>query len=99
VCKVSLVYTAEPLVPGASHVRAETAIARLKKYKYLGSGYILAEIIQARGGTLVFATHRIINLVWNKEEYSDQWKESIIVPVNKKSDKIDCNDYCGISLL
>jgi sorting nexin-29 len=29
----------------------------------------------------------------------DQLKESIIVPVNKKDDKIECNNYHGISLL
>jgi hypothetical protein len=27
----------------------------------------------------------------------DQWKESIIVPVNKWGDKTDCNIYQGIS--
>jgi sorting nexin-29 len=34
-----------------------------------------------------------------KEELPDQWKESIIVPVYMKGDKIDCNNYRGISLL
>jgi hypothetical protein len=29
----------------------------------------------------------------------DHWKESIIVVVHKKSDKADCNNYRGISLL
>jgi hypothetical protein len=30
---------------------------------------------------------------------SDQWKESIIVPIHKKRDKTACNNYREISLL
>jgi hypothetical protein len=37
--------------------------------------------------------------IWNKEELPDQWTESIIVPVHKKSDKTDCSNYRGLSLL
>jgi hypothetical protein len=43
--------------------------------------------------------HKLINSVWNKEELLDQWKVSIIVPVHKKDDKTDYNNYRGISLL
>jgi hypothetical protein len=45
------------------------------------------------------AIHKLVNSVWNKEELPDQWKESIIVPIHKKGDKTDCNNYRGISLL
>jgi hypothetical protein len=56
-------------------------------------------MIQAGGKILLSAIHKLINSVWNKEELPDQWKESVIVPLQMKGDKTDCNNYCGISLL
>jgi hypothetical protein len=93
------VYNAEPLVPGPSHLQVEIAIANLKKYKSPGSDQIPAEMIQAGGYILLSEIHKLSNSVWNKEELPDQWKESIIVPVDKKSAKTDNNNYRGISLL
>jgi hypothetical protein len=95
----NLLYTAKPLVPGPSRLEVEIAIAKLKKYKSPGSDRILAEVIQAGGQILLSTIHKLINSVWNKEELSDQWKESITVPIHKRDDKTDRNNYCGISLL
>jgi hypothetical protein len=93
------VHTAEPLVPGPSRLEVEIAIAKFKKYKSPGSDQIPAELIQARGEILLSAIHKLINSVWNKEELPDLWKESIVVPIHKKGDETDCNNYRGISLL
>jgi hypothetical protein len=41
----------------------------------------------------------VINSIWNKEELSEEWKESVIVSIYKKGDKTDCSNYRGISLL
>jgi hypothetical protein len=38
-------------------------------------------------------------LFYNKEELPDLWKEYIIIPIHKKGDKTNCNNYQGISLL
>jgi hypothetical protein len=70
----------------------------LKKYKSAGSDQIPSEVIQAGGEILLPAIQDLNNSIWNKEELPDQWKESIIVPIHK-SDKADCNNYRGISLL
>jgi hypothetical protein len=71
----------------------------LKKYKSPGSDQIPAELMQAGGWMLSSANNKLITSVWNKEELPYQWKESIIVPVHKKGDKTDCNNYRGTSLL
>jgi hypothetical protein len=33
------------------------------------------------------------------EELPEEWKESIIIPIYKKSDKTNCGNYKGITLL
>jgi hypothetical protein len=71
----------------------------LKKYKSPGSDQIPAELIQAGGEVLLYAIHKLINSVLNKLDLPVQWKESIIVPVHKKGDKTDCNNYREILLL
>jgi hypothetical protein len=39
--------------------------------------------------TLCSEIHKFSNCIWNKEELPHQWKESIIVPIYKNSDKTD----------
>jgi hypothetical protein len=57
------------------------------------------ELIQAGGRAIRCAIHKLIISIWNKEELLEEWKESITVPIYKKGDKTDCNNYRGISLL
>jgi hypothetical protein len=51
------------------------------------------------GGETDSEIQRFIYSIWNKEEIPQQWNESIIVPIYKKGDKTECNNYQGISLL
>jgi hypothetical protein len=93
------IQTAEPLVPETSLVQVEIAIGKLKSYKSPGTDQSLVELIKAGGEILYSEIHRLICCIWNEEELPQQWKESIIVPIYKKGDKTDCNNYRGLSLL
>jgi hypothetical protein len=93
------IHTAEPLVPEPSALEFEMAIEKLKSHKSPGIDQIPAEFIKAGCRTIRCAIHKLIIPIWNKEELPEGWKESIIVPIYKKGDKTDCNNYKGISLL
>jgi hypothetical protein len=92
-------HTAELLVPEPSLDEVELAIGKLKSYKSPGIDQIPAELIKAGGKGLHMRIHKLIQLIWDKEEMPQQWKESIIIPVHKKGDKTECGNYRGISLL
>jgi hypothetical protein len=92
-------HTTEPLVPELTYFAVEIAIGKLERYKLPGINQIPAEFIQAGGNTLRSAIHKIINTVLNKEEFPQQWMETIIVPIYEKCGKIDCSNYSGISVL
>jgi hypothetical protein len=61
----------------------------LKRCKSPGADQIPAELIQAGGQTLQSEIYKLIKLISNKEELPHQWKESIVVLINKKGDKTD----------
>jgi hypothetical protein len=57
------IHTAEPLVLALSHPELEIAIAKLKMNKSPSGEQILAELIQAGGGTLLSVIHKLINSI------------------------------------
>jgi hypothetical protein len=56
---------------------------------------IPAEWIKAGCWKIRSEIHKLNKSIWNKEDWPEQWKESMIAPIYKKSDKRDCR---GIEL-
>jgi hypothetical protein len=77
-------HTAEQLAPEPSCFEVESGIERVKIYKSPDIDQILAELFKTRVNTLHSEIHKLINLICNKEELPQQWKESIIVHIYKK---------------
>jgi hypothetical protein len=91
-------HTAESFVPQPGVSEAEVTIGKLKRYKSPGADQFPTELIQAGGETLCLEIHKLINLIWIKEELPHQWEESVLL-VHKEGDESDCSNYQGISLL
>jgi hypothetical protein len=87
------IHTAEPFVLDSSGSEVEVSAGKLKRYKSLGVDQIQVELIQAGGETLRLEVHKLIKLIWNKEELPHQWKKSIDISIHKRGDKTDCSSY------
>jgi hypothetical protein len=59
------IHTAEPLVPGLSHLEVDISIAKPRKCTSPGSDQSLAELIQAGGETLVSVIHKQNSLAFS----------------------------------
>jgi hypothetical protein len=75
------VWQTETHIAEPSSFEVEIAIEKMKRYKSPGIDQILAEIIQAQSTILHSENQKLITCIWNKEELSNQWKESIIVHI------------------
>jgi hypothetical protein len=62
------IHIAEPLLPKPNASEVEVAIGRIKNYKSPCIDQISTILIQAGGETLRSEIHKLIKLVWNKEE-------------------------------
>ena len=89
------IHTAEPLVPEPSAAEVELVIDKLKSHKSPGIDQIPAKLIR----TICLEIHKLITSIWKKDKLPEEWKESIVVPIHKKGDKTDWNNYRGVSLL
>jgi hypothetical protein len=41
----------------------------------------------------------LITLIWDQEQIPDEWRKSIICPINKIGDKLSCENYRRITVL
>jgi len=92
--------TDEESTPSIMIEEVSRAIDRLKNRKAPGIDNITAEEIQAATeGSGLQIIYQLCKRVWDEETFPEEWRKAVIVPIYKKKDKLDCNNYRGVSLL
>jgi hypothetical protein len=71
----------------------------LKNNRAPGKDSIMAELIKYGGRKLWIIIYPLIKRVWETEQMPQEWSAAIIYPLYKEGNKLECSNYCGISLL
>ena len=77
----------------------EMAVPKLKKHKAPGTDNIPAELFKYGGNEIIKHLHTIIKEIWSTEKMPTDWNLSIICPIHKTGDLMECSNYRGVSLL
>jgi hypothetical protein len=87
------IQTAKSFLSEPSISEVVIVIEKLNRYKSPRVHQIPAELFQAGKETLHFEIHKLMKLIWNKEELLHQRKKSIVVRIHKKGDKTHFSNY------
>jgi hypothetical protein len=75
-----------------------SAISHIKSGKAAGPDELIGEFFKYSGDTIIDFLVKLFNKLFDQGVYPEQWKESIIMPLFKKGDINNTNNYRGISL-
>lgn len=95
----------KPVPLGAEPTFAETqqAVRAMANWKATGADSFPVELLKlddpTREPVVLGHFHPILVRVWKGEEIPQEWKDATIKVLHKKSDRSDCNNFRGISLV
>ena len=75
------------------------AIRRLKSGKAAGADQVINEFLKSTERVILPFLVKLCNAIFNQGIFPEEWTKSIIVPLHKKGDWGNPDNYRGISLL
>ena len=75
------------------------AMGKLKLGEDGGKSGILPEMVRGCGGELMDYILDMFHTVWMEQRVPQEWRDALLVPIPKKGDLTQCNNWHGISLL
>ena len=80
-------------------IEIQEALRSIKDHKSSGADDIPSELIIYGGNTLFTYLRCFFKKIWTEEVMPVTWSQSVVVPLFKKGQRIDCANHRGISLI
>ena len=71
----------------------------ITKKKASGSDGISVELFQILEYAAVKVLHSICQQIWKTQQWSEDWKRSVLIPIPKKGNAKECSNYCTVALI
>ena len=87
------------LEPDILECEVKWALESITKNKASGGDGILVELFQILKDDAVKVLHSIYQQIWKTQQWPQDWKRSVFIPIPKKDNAKGCSNYCTIALI
>ena len=79
--------------------KVKWALGSITTNKTSGGDGIPAELFQVLKGDAVKVLHSICQQIWKTQQWPQDWKTSVFIPILKKGNAKECSNYHVIALI
>ena len=79
--------------------KVKWALGRITTNKLSGADGIPVELFQILKNDAVEVLHLICQKIWKTQQWPQDWKRSVFIPIPKKGNAKECSNYCTIALI
>ena len=87
------------LEPDILECEVKWALGSINVNKDSGGDGIPIELFQILKDDAVKVLHSICQQIWKTQQWSQDWKRSVFIPIPKKGNAKECSNYCTIALI
>ena len=87
------------LEPDILECEVKWALRSITMNKASGCDRILVELFQILKDDAVKVLHSICQQIWEIQQWPQDWKRSVFIPIPKKCNAKGCSNYCTVALI
>ena len=80
-------------------MQSQVGLGRITTNKASGGEGVLVELFQILKDDTVKVLHSIHQQIWKTQQWPQDWKRSVFIPVPKKGNAKECSNCCTIMLI